>query len=337
MHYASTQNLPDLLKLLLLRRSSRKVTLGLLVLSIFASAARGDEAWTTFITPRQLHERLASPRLLIVDVRSEAEYAAGHIPGAINLPGSQWRTPENDKAGGKRVFRGVDGALDVARYERLLGSAGITADRDIVIYGNTAGKADGSVPAAILVKLGHQHVAFLDGVGLDQWRAAGYETSQEKPALPTAKYVARPAAAKVWSREDVLSNLDRDDVVFIDSRTAAEYAGRDLRGNRRGGHIPGAVSLDSELFLDKASGTTISREAARAKVESLIPRGKKVVVYCQSGTRCSHEELILKDLGYENVILYDASWQEWGNRDDSPIATPETSGEREAQSNSKNP
>lgn len=50
-------------------------------------------------------------------------------------------------------------------------------------------------------------------------------------------------------------------------------------------------------------------------------RGKTGVIYCQSGTRCSHEELILKDLGYENFILYDDSWQEWGNREGTPVET----------------
>jgi rhodanese-related sulfurtransferase len=32
-----------------------------------------------------------SPRHQIVDVRAPADYAAGHVPGAINLPKGQWR------------------------------------------------------------------------------------------------------------------------------------------------------------------------------------------------------------------------------------------------------
>lgn len=279
--------------------------------------------WSTLITPEQLRDRSDNEKLAVIDARSPAEYAAGHIPGALNLPGSTWRTPPSKDVAkdgpGQRIFRQSDGSLDVKRYEALLGAAGITAEHEVVVYGNHAGKADGSVPAAILLKLGHAKVSFLDGVGLERWKAAGLPVSDVAVTLPAARYVATPAAGSLWSAEELLKNLDNDEVVIIDSRTAAEFSGDDLRGNKRGGHIPGALLLSSDDFLNKESGTTISVEAAKAKIEKLIPKGKKVVVYCQSGTRCSHEELILKDLGYENVILYDASWQEWGNRTDTPV------------------
>lgn len=279
--------------------------------------------WSILITPQQLRDRTDDEQTLIVDVRSEEQYRAGHIPSAINLPGSEWRTPATKdpkrEGPGQRIFRRADGKVDVQRYEKLLGDAGITPDRRIVIYGNQAGKADGSVPAAILLKLGHQDVAFLDGVGLERWQSAGLPVSDVPVEVKPTTYVAKAEADSVWSAEDVLKNLDSEEVVIIDSRTPAEFAGQDLRGNERGGHIPGAQLLNSEDFLNLATGTTISKAAAKAKVEKLIPRGKKVVIYCQSGTRCSHEELILRDLGYDNVILYDGSWQEWGNRADTPV------------------
>jgi thiosulfate/3-mercaptopyruvate sulfurtransferase len=296
--------------------------------SVSLSIVRGEPVdsaakWSTLITAQQLHDRLADADVLMIDARSAGEYRAGHIPGAINLPGIEWRTPPTkdvQKEGpGQRIFRRADGTLDVERYETLLGKAGITPERDVVVYGNQAGKADGSIPAAILLKLGHAKVAFLDGIGLDRWKSAGYSVSTEVNSLPVAKYKARPDTGRLWSYQDVLKNFNNENVVIIDSRTPTEYSGEELRGNKRGGHIPGAKLLNSEEFLDKATGTTISAAEAKAKVEKLIPKGKTVVVYCQSGTRCSHEELILKDLGYENVVLYDASWQEWGNRADTPI------------------
>jgi thiosulfate/3-mercaptopyruvate sulfurtransferase len=306
--------------------------------TLAAEEEAGEPQWSTLISPKQLHDRIVDENLVVIDARSNAEYSAGHIPRAINLPGGEWRTPATNNPSvegpGQRLFRKSDGSLDVARYEQLLGQAGITPRHEIVVYGNHAGKADGSVPAAILIKLGHEKVAFLDGVGLERWREAGYGVSNERFTLPVAQYRARPDRGRVWSYQDVLKNLKNDDVVIIDSRTPAEFAGQELRGNKRGGHIPGARLLDSEQFLDKATGQTIPAAKAKAKIESLIPKGKTVVIYCQSGTRCSHEELILKDLGYENVVLYDASWQEWGNRDDTPVEksesrTPQTpSGEK---------
>jgi len=35
------------------------------------------------ITVQQLHERVGTP---LIDVREEYEYAAGHVPGSVNLP-----------------------------------------------------------------------------------------------------------------------------------------------------------------------------------------------------------------------------------------------------------
>ena len=46
------------------------------------------------ITPRQLDSMLRQDRALVVDVREADEFAAGHIPGAINLPLSGFRASQ---------------------------------------------------------------------------------------------------------------------------------------------------------------------------------------------------------------------------------------------------
>jgi len=59
----------------------------LLLLAIaFASPAQADEPAT--IEPQTLVERLAwgDQALVILDVRTAAEYAEGHVPGAQNIP-----------------------------------------------------------------------------------------------------------------------------------------------------------------------------------------------------------------------------------------------------------
>ena len=288
-----------------------------------AAASNSAPQWSSFITPQELHARLQRANLLIIDVRSPPEYAAGHIPGAINLPGVDWRTPPAAPGSGKlgqQIFRRPDGSVDVPRYEKFLGDAGLKQDHEVVIYGNHAGKADGSLPAALLLKLGHPKVAFLDGVGLEQWKTAGYAVATEPTKLAAATYKADADPKRLWSYDDVRKNLKNPNVVILDSRTPEEFAGNDLRGNKRGGHIPGARLLNSDDFIEQGSLLTIAPELARKKVESILPdKDKTVVIYCQSGTRCSLKELVLKDLGYKNVVLYDASWQEWGNKEDAPV------------------
>lgn len=56
-----------------------------LALALAASRRRGGGA--SSIDPAELAARIArGERLHILDVRSEAEFAAGHIPGAVNIP-----------------------------------------------------------------------------------------------------------------------------------------------------------------------------------------------------------------------------------------------------------
>jgi thiosulfate/3-mercaptopyruvate sulfurtransferase len=48
-----------------------------------------------------------------------------------------------------------------------------------------------------------------------------------------------------------------------------------------------------------------------------------VTVYCQIGMRASHDLFTLALLGHDLTKLrnYYGAWEEWGNRDDTPIKT----------------
>lgn len=55
-------------------------------LDTLADAYLGDRDELETITRDELNERLQQGDLVLIDVRPEAEYAAGHIPGAISTP-----------------------------------------------------------------------------------------------------------------------------------------------------------------------------------------------------------------------------------------------------------
>jgi len=59
-----------------------------LCLILFAIACRAVAAGPAAIEPKALVERIAwaDPILVVLDVRTPAEYAEGHVPGAINIP-----------------------------------------------------------------------------------------------------------------------------------------------------------------------------------------------------------------------------------------------------------
>lgn len=55
------------------------------------------------ITPGQLASLLQAGTALVVDVRESDEFAAGHIPGAINLPLSGFRASQLPDSGGRQI------------------------------------------------------------------------------------------------------------------------------------------------------------------------------------------------------------------------------------------
>ena len=290
-----------------------------------STAAEAAPEWHSFLTVDRLIARLrAEPNLVLVDARSPAEYAAGHLPGAINLPGRSLRTVKTPAAplDDQNVFHHADGSPDVGRYEKLLGAAGLRREDAVVVYGNHAGKADGSVPAMLLDWLGQRDVAFLDGVGPSEWLAAGRALTAIPTIRPPAVYHAAPRPDTVLALPAVLADLHRPGVIFLDARTAAEFAGEpDDRGNRFGGHLPGAVDLPYADLLT-ARRTLVPRDRILAMLAARgITPDKTVVLYCQSATRVSLPYLVLKDLGYKKIAFYDASWGEYGNRSDTPKET----------------
>lgn len=53
------------------------------------------------VTPRQLASMLQQGHAMVIDVREMDEFAAGHIPGAINLPLSAFRASQLPDPDGK--------------------------------------------------------------------------------------------------------------------------------------------------------------------------------------------------------------------------------------------
>lgn len=55
------------------------------------------------VSPQQLAQLLQAGDVQVVDVREADEFAAGHIPGAVNMPLSAFRPSQLPKDAGKTV------------------------------------------------------------------------------------------------------------------------------------------------------------------------------------------------------------------------------------------
>lgn len=145
-------------------------------------------------------------------------------------------------------------------------------------------------------------------------KAAGFEVAKEVNTLPVATYEAAPKNASfVWNLSDVLAAMKSGEATFVDTRSLGEYSGETLRDNAKGGHIPGAVGHDFAVLLTDEKCVVDPATAARQLATLDISKDKMAVLYCQTATRVSLNYLVMKDLGYDKVAIYDASWHEYGN------------------------
>lgn len=260
-----------------------------------------DTAW--------LADRLADPRVRIVDARSENEYVTGHITGAIHLDGFGARIP--------RTENGDMGPPE--EFARLVGRLGIDNDTTVVVY-DTPSQRMGMVAWTFLY-YGHPDVRILDG-GVAKWLAEGRPLDAQAPQWPAATYVATPVDAVYCSLEEAKASVEHDDFVFWDTRSPDEYAGNvaGFGSISRLGRIPGATHLEWTELLDPESKTLKPAAELRRLLESRgITPDKRVASYCNGGARGALGAFVLRVLGYDRGQAYAGSFQQWSNQPDTQV------------------
>lgn len=255
-----------------------------------------------------LSERLNDPQVRIIDVRGSNSYEEGHIPGSVYLN-------MGDMVDEKASVRGMLAPLEL--IEARLGSLGIGRESTVVVYDDSGGLWASRL-FWIMDYFQHKDLRVLNG-GFSKWTKEARPLSQVSPAPTPTAYKGNPLPARSVDRQWVFSNLKNSDIRLVDARTPEEYSGVDKAGNKRAGHIPGAVNAEWSRNLNQDKTWKSARDLKKIFEEQGVTGDKQVVTYCQTGTRASHDYFTLRLLGYQNVSLYDGSWEEWGNELTLPI------------------
>jgi thiosulfate/3-mercaptopyruvate sulfurtransferase len=247
--------------------------------------------------------------VLLWDARDADDYATGHIPGAVNIGDPTISLRDKN----------TEDYLPIGQIEKALGAAGIDPAREIIVYG------DRGLPSTYFAQVTLRHFGASDAKvfhdGIEGWRTAGQPiaTTPTKPRPIALKLAPRPGV--ISESKEVVAALKRPDVQFLDVRTVKEYRGEDVRAIR-GGHIPGAINIPFEqnwvdpdtrsklrsgAVKDSAGMSLKPREQLMKLYERLDPN-REIHVYCQSSNRASQTAVVLLDLGFKNVKVYDSSW-----------------------------
>jgi len=130
-----------------------------------AAARAGDApAPATLVSQDALSARQAvhDAALVVLDVRTPEEYAAGHVPGAINIPHDQ--------------------------VESRLAELAAARDQDVVVYCRSGKRA--ALALEVLQKNGFTRLGHLEG-DMEEWSARGRPV--DKSPQPAAESAPQPA------------------------------------------------------------------------------------------------------------------------------------------------
>jgi len=219
----------------------------------------------------------AGEDMLILDIRSAEDYGKGHIKGAVNAP---W------------------GPAIAASLDKL------PADKAVMIYcytGQTAGQAVATLNMAGInaksVNLGwNLGISKVEGVAAitettanDYPTATAAQVDPEIKAAITAYYDGLEAAKGTTfanykiSEDDAKKLVDAKDAgtLFLSVRKAEDYAK---------GHIEGAINIPFGKAMEQQF--------------NMLPKDKKIVVYCYTGQTAGQAVAGLRLLGYDAVSMH---------------------------------
>ncbi|MDY0235390.1 MAG: rhodanese-like domain-containing protein [Gudongella sp.] len=265
------------------------------------------------VTADWLQENMEREDILVLDARGEEEHKKGHIKGALPV---MWQAFSNMEGGPGQPNWG--NVLDAEDLSAKLSEYGITKDKEIVVYTTSPnGWGEEGRIVWMLRRAGFENTKMLDG-GYDYWSANGYEISKDEVMPVSASVEIETLNDNTNITTEELNNKIND-VVIIDVRDKSEYEGATKYGEARGGHLPSAINITFNEFLNKDGTLKTANEIQSILDDNGVEKEDEIVTYCTAGIRSAHMQIVLDMMGYENVKNYDASFYAWAGNEDLTV------------------
>lgn len=266
------------------------------------------------IDTETLDQNLGLSGLVILDVRGKTAYAfGGHIPGAVHVTWHEFSDPN-------AIAKGLLDP-DLGRIEQKIRALGISEDSEVVIYSDPFDNwGDEGRMFWMLQYFGHVRLRILDG-GWVKWVAERRRDEHGSVSPQPGNFRATPKAELIVFKDELKALVRRPhpETAIVDARSPEEYAGKEMQGIPRPGHIPSALNVPWNTFLN-ADATVKSLEVTEKSLEEKgLHPGQEVICYCTGGVRSAWLYFVLRLAGYEQVRNYPGSWWEWNQDFAAPV------------------
>lgn len=263
-----------------------------------------DKSDQKIISAKEFVEYIDKADVVIVDMQSAEDYAAGHVAGAVNIQKDDIviNVPVENTLTSKN------------KLGKLMSANGISNTTTIVAYDSN--KMNAPRLFWTMLMYGNENVRVVDG-GLSAIKAMGIPLSTEVPPITPSQYEAGEKVTK-WlaTKEDILKQVNdpNPDTRLLDVRSDEEYL--------QTGKVPSSIMWN---YLDNfyKDGTFKDTQTTRINyINNDLRPEKEIIVYCQTSMRAAPVFLRLYDAGYRNIRIYDGAYLEWSLNVDNPVDMP---------------
>lgn len=234
-----------------------------------------------------------------------------YVPGGGERPDGLTSVPIDDWI--ETAKRSETGFDDLAFWNREFQALGVGPDAMTVVLDD--GRMTEAARVWFILQYFGLPVAVLNG-GLPVLDQVPDQVSPYSAPLKL-----RPGSGRVALRDRSSLRGELESVQIFDARTGAEYRGEDLKGNSRGGHLPGAISLSHDMLLD-GQRLRDAREIEDMLDAAGLSGDLPIVCHCNGGGRAALAALAAVVAGRNDVHVYYLSFADWAEDESCTISSP---------------
>lgn len=272
------------------------------------------------VTTYWLDANLDNKQLVLIDVsiNKVVGKTAIEYKESLYIPGSKYLDMETSLCDANSTQ--IHAFPTDQQFTSAAQQLGINSDSIVVLYDN---QGIYSAPRVwwIFKAMGFENAFVLDG-GLPQWllerRAVVSTLSSDVFTQGNIKGVLQ--SGLVCEANYIIGRIASGLITVFDARAKERFLGSvpEPRAGVRSGHIPGAINLP---FLQVLNGHRFKSAEQLSAMFSALLAGKdgQLVFSCGSGITACIILLAADIAGYQNLVLYDGSWSDWGSDLSLPV------------------